>query len=210
MSLKEHLKQYLASISESQPLYRIGRLDEAGLSRVISHAQKRGFAILTAFRDKYSLKDNRSRNRRLLGQLKSQKMGPIQLNGHWKEAPPGLDYDTAKRKGLLVDVSEESFFVPQASGMKFDQFEKVISSLGLSGFDQDAILIGNPEDGAWLKFKGGGKENLGRLSVGKTADAYSKMRKKNRRIPFIFEGTSRPSNFLSAMAFQKTGLNWLT
>jgi len=196
-------------IADGDFLGRIGNLNEAGLSRVVSHASKKAFAIVTAFRDGNSLKANRSRNKALLGTLKSLKAGAIQLVGHWAEAPYGMSYADAVKQGRTSDVQEESFFVPIPASMDFKEFEAAMTGL-MKRFDQDAILLGHPDTGAWVKFKNGGTEKIGSLTVGKTAQAYSSMRKSGgKSVPFIFEGSSRPSGQAGHMAFTTLGLDWI-
>lgn len=192
-------------LNQGMGLNRPGNLDEAGLSRVVSHSKKRPFAVITAFRDRFNLKTNRSRNRNLLSVLQRDKMAPILLNGHWAEAPEGVAYADAKPEDL-VDVREESFFVPMPDEMEFPAFEKAMTT-AMNGFQQDAVVLGTPGDGAWLKFRGGSVEKLGNLTVGKIAQAYSEMR-NNSKTTFVFEGTSRPSGMASSMGFRSLGLSW--
>ena len=81
-----------------------GLLNEAGLSRVLSHAA-RPFVILTAFRDDFSLKQNRNRNKQLEQKFREINAGGIKLIGYYQE------------EGTPAPSREESYFVPIPSSM---------------------------------------------------------------------------------------------
>lgn len=184
-----------------------GTLDEASLSRLWRHTED-PFAIITAFRDKYSLKQNRDRNRQLLSTLNSMGMGPILLTGHWAEAPPGMDYQTAKQQGATTDVEEDAFFVPKPHDMDPEEF-RLQMTLAMKMYDQDAIVFSDDE-ATYLLFNDSSRSKFDnkRPTFNKVNQAYSNLRKKPS-VPFVFEGTRQPGNIMGRMAFDKIGLAWV-
>lgn len=185
----------------------LGTINEAGLARVASHATK-PFAIITAFRSDHTPAQNRKRNQELLRSLSALRAGPLALVGHWAEAPDGMDYATAKQRGLTHDVTEDSYFVPRPRGTDQAQFEETI--LGLARrYQQDAVVMRNDDGVVELVFSSGGRERIASaLSWGKVAQAYSRLRKRPQ-IPFVFEGTRHPTGVLSRQAFTAVGLDWI-
>jgi hypothetical protein len=183
-----------------------GILYEAGLSRVLSHTSK-PFAVITAFRDDYSLSQNRGRNSQLESVLKQLRAGGIKLIGFWQEAPDDMSYAQAKKEGKLTPVKEESYFIPMPQHLDWERFYETMKKVGKK-FNQDAILLGDGKS-AWLEYKGGKKESVGSIGFNKMNQAYSKLRRGNQ-IPFVFEGTMQPSGIMHRMALQKRGVRWFS
>jgi hypothetical protein len=193
----------LLSIVEERDLD--GILCEDGLSRVFTHSKK-PFAVLTAFRDNYTLAQNRQRNRSLESALKQNKMGGIRMIGHWMEAPDGTHWKDAVAQGTAKDVTEESYFIPMPASMEFEKFKYIIQSL-TNSFNQDAAVIGDGK-GMFLISKSGQMDKIGSAaSFNKISQAYSKLRKRPQ-IPFVFEGTINPSSIAHRISFQRRGLKW--
>ena len=190
----------LSNISE-------GILFEAGMSRLIRHAGRSPFAVLTAFRGDFSLADNRLRNRELEGEFRKIGVGGIKIIGHWREAPEGMwfgrnvdEMDPAQ----LVDVVEESYFVPLPSHLGLNEFNKWVMEM-VNRFSQDAAIF---SDGAtvFLIDKVGELTVVGKgVSVGKIQQAYSSLRGKT----FVFEGTMSPSSNAHRMLLQKRNVDWV-
>ena len=170
-------------------------LTEAGLSRLITKLSqnKDDFAIITAYRDEYSKRENIQRNRELRQEFNKHKMGIYQLVGHWRECQvQNVSYKDCP-KDQLKDVIERSYLVIRPIDMKYKDFCEMILLL-VNRFDQDAGLIckdGNifsiEKDGN-LMLKGFG------LTLNKISQAYSQFIKK-LNIPFVFEVEVPGTNF---------------
>lgn len=181
-----------------------GIIVEAGLSRILSHSP---FAILTAFRADYTLKQNRQRNKRLESRFREVGVGGIKLIGHWLEAPDGEWYGHNLSEidpELLQDVVEESYFVPLPRGMGYDQFQQWVVDRIIE-FNQDAAVISDGK-GVYLIDKAGDLTHIGNdISVGKISQAYSSIKGKT----FVFEGTIAPSSNAHRLLLQQRGLRWI-
>jgi len=89
------------------------------------------FAILTAFRDEFSKKQNLSRNKILASKLKSEGYGYFYVDGYWVEN---------KGKDNEVKVSEDSIFVINNDNKP--EFFDLIIKLGKT-YNQDGVFIKN-------------------------------------------------------------------
>lgn len=189
----------------------LGRIDEAGLSRLLSRVSGRDFAIVTGFRGEYSMAQNRDRNGQIYNLLNSKHMGGYPLIGHWQEAPEGQEWSETDPT-QLTDVTEESILFVRNDEMTQPEFVKFATALG-KRFNQDAVIISlNNEtvgegvkrinEAVYLYFKDGSRDKIGdELVLGKIAQAYSQMRAKPE-VPFVFEGTLAPFNVTSRMVFR--------
>ncbi len=179
------LLEYLRS-EEYDPLPRI-EFDESSLSRVLHHHSQTGFAILTAWRDEYSNRENRIRNADLLADIRAAGAGAIRLLGSFKEN------------------REESFLVPKPEGVDFDDFSREMYNLGRK-YDQDSVLVHKPGAGTFLYTHGGavqvGTENV---TIGDLEDTYSALRNKPN-VKFRFEGAMWPKSMVVAMYLDSAGL----
>lgn len=199
------LENLIESYDEPEPRLEEGILYEGGLARVWQHT-KRPFSIITAFRNNFSLKQNRRRNSELEKFLKPIGAGAIKLTGHWEEAPDGMSWEEAKRLGLTEDVTEDSYFVPMPKDMEFEEFRDFNLKL-VKKYNQDAAIIGDGKT-VGLLWKDGSFTNLGTPTWDKFGQSYSTIRDK--KIPFIFEGTIQPSNNLHKMALKMRGISWFS
>ena len=102
---------------------------ESGLSRLYDHMMEHDSAILTAFRNEYSNKQNYKRNRELKAQLLSMDFGVTKVDGSYIE-----NFETPQ----AIEVSEQSFFVSNRTSAP--DFLNSIKSLGES-YEQDSVLI---------------------------------------------------------------------
>lgn len=199
----------------------LGRIDEAGLSRLLSRIHGRDFGIATAFRSEYSRSANRKRNAELLQMLNSNKMGGYMLIGHWQEAPDGIEYADADPI-TLTDVVEESILFVKPDDMGDADFVKLCVQIARK-YNQDAVILGDSppiadeglkeiQDGnykIYLVYKDGTKTLIGSdLSLNKTAQAYSQMRNKPN-VPFVFEGTLAPINNISRQVFLRRNIKYI-
>ena len=180
-----------------------GILNEAGLSRIVQLVVRdRPFAVVTAFRDEFSLAENRARNRELEGEFCPFDLVSIKLIGHWLEAPDGTGCSAANADEMTPTV-EESFFVPMV-GDDFDFFSSWVLYV-IKKFDQDAAILSN---GAVisLMYQNSDLEPVGTgINVGEIQQAYSSLRGRD----FVFEGTMRPSNIMHRMALKARGIYWV-
>lgn len=135
------------------------RLNETSYDKLVDLHLKNGFFILTAFRSEYTLSQNRSRNRELAEDLKSNDLGFIRVTGGYREIidRDNSNWDNAEiiedsdNKRLLT-IMEESLLVPNydvRTKQPFENFERiedVIISLG-EKYDQDSVLVSPPFSG---------------------------------------------------------------
>lgn len=169
-------------------------LDEAGLSRILTHLATRNVGIVTAFRRTFDLGENRSRNRELQAQIRNAGFGFLRLGGFWIE-DKGTPTETP--------VEEESFFV---IGSKDDDSGKLLGFLRKMGakYEQDAVVY-KPWDSqsANLVFMSNPSvlEPLGPFSMKPKdiEDMYSKF----KGYKFVFQSLSEQRSFMSRLAHQK-------
>ena len=198
--------EYLADKLEYDRL-EYGYIYEAGLSKVLQHT-KNPFAILTAFRKDFSLKQNRQSNSSLESDLKANKSGGVKLIGHWMEGPEGIPFDITADKNLLAEVTEESYFVPKAMDIEYDAFETLILRL-VKKYKQDAAVISNGNTVSKLFKTGRKKEIEKKVTTENLAAIFSQIRGRPN-YTFLFEGTIQPINVSSRYLFRDLGLKWLS
>jgi len=168
---------------------------EASLGRVLQHQQnlKVPFALLTAFRGEYDYKTNKKRNKELERLIRQNKYGFFKLEGVWVENKGQEDE---------LEVREESIFVIGGEGDNGKL--KGLCKKWMKKYNQDAVLF-RPEDTkdgkAVLLFKDGKEQNIGKLSVNKTGEAYSKLR--GRKGTFVFESVTQAKNWVNAIIESK-------
>lgn len=104
-------------------------LSEGGLSRLLGHIQEYESAIISAFRNEYSNKENYERSRKLKAQLLSQGYGVTKIKGSYIE-----NFDTPE----AIEVVEQSLFVSNRSDDS--GFKNNISNLGKE-YEQDSVLF---------------------------------------------------------------------
>ena len=165
-------------------------IKETSLSRVWRHQNNFAipFALLTAYRGEFTQQQNGVRNRTLEVQVRRAGYGFFKLEGVWIE-----NQGTDKEERVV----EESLFV---IGNKDDNGKlKGLVKKWIKEYNQDAALF-RPENNngkAILIFKNGKEENLGKLSINKTGQAYSKLRNKNAT--FVFEHAYYAKNWIDAI-----------
>jgi len=178
-----------------------GVIAEGGLSRVLTH-RTQPFAILTAYRGDYSLKENRARNRQLESKLRSISAGGMKLVGHWQEGPDG-EWSPDLDPELLTDVVEESYFVPKPNSLDESSFREWVVGV-LVEFSQDAAVYSDGEK-IYLIDQNHDLITIGNnISVGKVQQAYSEIRGKS----FVFEGSIYPSSIAHRMALKNRNIFW--
>jgi hypothetical protein len=195
------------SIEETEGKFVAGEIYEAGLSRVITHAQDHSFAMISAFKEKpkdsnehplVTLRRNRDNNKKLLQHLNTHGMGPVLVSGHseeWdKEKYPTRDH-AAKAKAITKTGREESFYVPKPHAMPHAQFHQHMLNAA-KAHNQDSVLVGQGKSHVKLWDPHSGKEitkkdpkdpskqipyfDKGELNLNHIADYHSYMRKEGR------------------------------
>jgi hypothetical protein len=168
------------------PLWR-GRVTESSLSRVLQHHQDRGFALITAWKDYFSTRENRLRNADLLADIRALGAGAIRIVGYYK------------------GEREESFFVPRPETMSPEEFSRAMVRLGMK-YDQEGVLVYIPGRGL-EHWREGQLEDVtsGTPSLTSLGDAWSALRSQPHR-PFHFEGAMWPENHIEAMSPGSQGL----
>ena len=176
-------------------------LNEGGLARLYSHLENRSVGIVTAFRSRYTLPENRARNRLLLADIKKAGFGVYKIHGRYIEG-----YGTPN----AIDVGEEGFLVIGPEGPDSGQFRSHMFKWG-EKYNQDsvlykafndpnAVLLGTQsedEDGNPVEFPGKFKiERVGTWHPQKIGMFYTKMKNKT----FVFEGVSSAPNIFRLWA----------
>lgn len=103
-------------------------IKESSLSRIVNYIQKYDSGTITAFRDMYSRKENRQRNKSLLSKLLSKGYGVTSVQGVYIE-----NYG----KPNAVEVGESVFFVADLKNK--GNLKKNLIELG-EEFNQDSIM----------------------------------------------------------------------
>ena len=183
--------QYLDEHADSwQPL------DEAGLSRILTHLNTRNLGFVTAFRGGSAtpLQANRAKNRQLQNDIRSAGFGFLRLEGSWPE-----NEGTPEE----LQVQEESFLVIGKDGDDSGNLFGFLKKMGAK-YGQDAVLykpwnsktvnlvfMSNPSELTPL-----GPFSLDPASIGKM---YSKFKGHK----FVFKQMSESRGFFSRLAYQK-------
>jgi hypothetical protein len=157
-------------------------LTESSLTRLYDHMMEHESAVLTAFRNEYSTKENNERNRKLKARLLMEPgdFGVTKVDGSYIE-----NFDTPAQ----VEVSERSFFVSNR-GDTTDFVQRMAEMA--EDFEQDSVLIiPRGAEGAYLigtsydnDFPPYGEEiDVGNLKMGEDAEFMSKVKGR----PFVFK-----------------------
>ena len=185
------------------------KINESGLSRIKRHSEN-GFFTISAFRDKYTFKENVARHKQMKNDIKSKGLGFIELLGGWVERDEETGEDRA--------VEEFSLFVPYKSGFDKKEFAKFARELS-DKYEQEGYIYCDPDDKEITLYdrgditKGGSYKasRKGPFKVDKMAEYYSKLRKGGQKnIKYAFEGVRVPSGHISAMAMSSEGYILLT
>lgn len=181
--------------------YNTHPLTEASLVRLYGHTVNRNVGVVTAFRGRYTLPENRTRNAKLASDIRAAGFGYYKMEGHYIEG-----YKTAKQN----DVHEEVFFVIGDEGKDNGKLKGFLKKWGAK-YNQDsilykqfdskkAVLIGTQskdEDGNPVTFPGMGNESsVGEFHPMRMGEFYSKMKGKS----FTFESYSVQKTWFEAFA----------
>ncbi|MFW6219294.1 MAG: hypothetical protein ACOC33_00370 [bacterium] len=184
--------------------YNKSHISESSLSRALTFMKDNVFAIITAYRGKYSKEENIKRNRILRTKLNDMKMGVHQLVGHWMECQARdengepLPYNKCP-KNKLIDVIERSYLVKKPNDMLEEKFKNImIELLTIEGETQDGFLMKKSNGDIVIVESNGNEFKIGdKLNVNKISQAYSQHVKK-LETPFIFEGMEIPNGSITS------------
>ena len=155
-------------------------LTESGLSRLYQHMMDYDSAIIPAFRNEYTNKQNYERSRELKAQLLSAGYGVTKIDGSYIE-----NFETPE----AIEVSEQSLFISNRGGAA--DFINEIARLG-EEYEQDSVLI-IPEGGQDAYLLGtrqgndfppyGQQITVGNVKMGGEAEFMSRVKGR----PFVFD-----------------------
>ena len=155
-------------------------LTESGLSRLYQHMMEHDSAIISAFRNEYTNKQNYERSRELKAQLLSAGYGVTKIDGSYIE-----NFETPE----AIEVSEQSLFISNRGGAA--DFINEIARLG-EEYEQDSVLI-IPEGGQDAYLLGtrqgndfppfGQQITVGNVKMGGEAEFMSRVKGR----PFVFD-----------------------
>lgn len=170
-------------------------LVESSLSRLYKHMVEHDSAILSAFRNEFTEKENHERNRELKARMLEQGYGVTKVIGSYIE-----NFQTPKS----IEVGEQSLFV--SNRQDNPEFVENISRLG-EEYNQDSVLIipqgaedaylwGTSPEGEYPGYKR--SESVGSLKMGEESEFMSRV--SGRPVTFsegleTYENLSRNSKW---------------
>lgn len=187
-------------------------LESQSLSRVWKHG-KTGAALISAFRSEYDESENLKRHKKLQSILRSNGLGFWEVDGVYQDEDYRGDNFTFNPDNPYDE--ELSCFVPYnpQSFEDFQEFADFISDIGVGDFDQDSVLIVEPEsmgNNSYLITKRGDIEILGKgFSPDKISAAHSKLRKGSQKgRGFIVESFAvrKPQSMNDALYMKGQGI----
>ena len=155
-------------------------LKESGLSRVYGHIMDYDSAILTAFRNEFSEKENYERNRELKARLLSQGYGVTKVDGSYIENFESPQAIEVSEQSLFVSNRQEDveFFVEMAAlGEEYEQDSVLMIPKG----GEESYLLGTKEGNDFPPYKE--QISVGGLKMGKEAEFMSRVKGR----PFVFK-----------------------
>lgn len=174
----------------------VDEINEASLGRVYQHVVKgasKSFAIITAFRGGYSVKQNKARNKNLGSDIRGLGIGFFKVTGFWIECQDdSVEYEKCP-ENMKKPVKEFSYFVPDISKQDAVKLAKK--------YDQDAIVYQGDETNQKVELiskTGSSIMKLGKFSANKIKQAYTQIKGNT----FVFEGFRyKPTGQLENIAF---------
>lgn len=180
------------------------RICEDSLTRTLKAIENSSFAIFTAYRKKFTRKENILRNRKLRAILNGYKLGVHQLVGHYSEM---------QDDGNTEQVTERSYLVEKPDRMSDSDFcDIVVKCLTIDGEIQDCALCkfkSKPDKGFALVYPDYMIKTIGhKLKIGEIGKLYSQHVKK-LDMPFKFEGEFAPEGSIaSCVGYKSRGYTW--
>lgn len=171
------------------------QLDEAGLSRILSHIEHRNMGFVTAFRGGSAtpLAQNRANNRQLQSEIRAAGFGFLRVQGSWPEGE-----GTPEER----QVVEESFLVIGSDGDDSGNLRGFLKKAGAK-YQQDAVIF-KPWNTttAYLIFMDNPSQlkPIGTFSL--DPNNIGKMYSKFKGHRFVFHSISESRGFVSRLAQQ--------
>ena len=155
---------------------RLHKLDETSLARAYQHVVDKKvprWGIATAYRSVNTPNENRKLNKQLEADIRAQGLGFFKVEGHWRECQNNAVPYHKCPEDQLVDATEDTFFIPNAS----KEFMKSI----VKKYDQDSVIYGGPENkgNAHLIWRDGNEDNIGKMHPNTIGQAFSKFKDKS-------------------------------
>lgn len=171
------------------------QLDEAGLSRILTHIAIRNLGIITAFRGGSAtpLEQNRAKNRLLQRDIRQAGFGFIRLQGSWPE-----NEGTPEE----VQVVEESFLVIGREGDDNGALKGFLKKAGAK-YQQDAVIYKpwNTQNASLIYMSNPNTlQSIGTFSLNPAN--IDKMYSKFKGHKFVFHRMSEQRGFMSRLAQQ--------
>lgn len=171
-------------------------LDEAGLSRILTHIETRNIGFVTAFRGGSSvpLEQNRARNRQLQSDIRQAGFGFLRVQGSWPE-----NEGTPEEQ----QVVEESFLVIGKEGDDNGQLKGFLKKVGAK-YNQDAVIFKpwNTTTASLIFMSNPSTlEPIGTFSL--NPQNINKMYSKFKGHKFVFHRLSEQRGFFSRLAHRK-------
>ena len=149
--------------------------NEASLSRVYSHTQKRNIAIVSAERDEYTKAENAKRTKELKADIRRNGFGFLTI------------------KGIYQGTVEMSFMIIGPEGKDKNRTKQFAVALGKK-YSQSEVLIKQPDnDNAYVvgtnarsRLGIGGEQSLGKWHPSRTGEYFSTIGNKKSKT-FVFE-----------------------
>lgn len=183
------------------------QVNEDSLVRTLDVIKKSSFAIFTAYRKKFTKKENILRNRKLRAILNAKHMGVHQLVGH---------YDEVQANGKTEHVVERSYLVEKPTNMLDKDFsDLIIQCLNIDNETQDCALCrfaSKADEGIVLLYPNNTIQKIGTgyrfLKKNDIAQIYSQHVKKMNTL-FVFEGEHIPEGCISSvLGYKHKGYAW--
>jgi len=160
-------------------------------------------ALLTAYRQLIPPKENKRRNKQLLGKMNARGMGPYVLIGHWQECQDNaIPYEDCP-EDMMLDAVEEAFMIIKPDAMSRADFHAFILAAVIK-YNQNCALV--KQDGFYYIYDQKGVfSKVGSSRKFGLSQAYSQHIKK-MDIPFVFEGVLVPATIGGKYIARQNGL----
>ena len=171
-------------------------LDEAGMSRLLTHLDNRNVGIITAFRggSGEQLEVNLARNRELQAEIRKAGFGYLRLEGHYVENE-GTPEETP--------VEEQSFFVIGSEEDDNGKLKGFLRSMMKKYQQESAIFKPWNSTTTDLIFRDNPAESMSLGTFSMDPKNIRKMYSTFKGRDFVFHRLSEQRSFMSRLAHQK-------
>lgn len=186
------IPSFLEYLTETEKNWRM--LDEAGMSRVLTHIETRNIGFITAFRGSLSLSENRQRNRQLQQEIRKAGFGYLRLIGHYPENEGTPEEEQVIEESMLVigtDGNDNGALLGflRRAGTTYNQDAVIYKPWNST--DANLVFMNNPQE----------MEPIGTLSL--NPQNISKMYSLFKGHKFVFHSLSEQRGFFSRLAYHK-------